>query len=47
MLKGKIISLRRVKQDDLKFLRDWRNTPSIWENNTQFILLNLKQQKVM
>ena len=44
MLKGKIISLRRVKQDDLKFLRDWRNTPSIWENNTQFILLNLKQQ---
>ena len=44
MLKGKIISLRRVKQDDLKFLRDWRNTPAIWENNTQFILLNLKQQ---
>ena len=44
MLKGKIISLRKVKQEDLKFFRDWRNTPAIWQNNTQFILLNLKQQ---
>jgi len=46
MLKGKIISLRKVKFEDLKFLRDWRNTPVIWENNTQFILLNLKQQNL-
>ena len=44
MLKGKIISLRKVKQEDLKFFRDWRNTSDIWQNNTQFILLNLKQQ---
>tara|TARA_Y100001936_G_scaffold163946_1_gene160167 strand:+ start:1483 stop:2016 length:534 start_codon:yes stop_codon:yes gene_type:complete len=46
MLKGKIISLRKVKFEDLKFLRDWRNTRVIWENNTQFILLNLKQQNL-
>ena len=44
MLKGKMVRLRKVKFEDLKFLRDWRNTPAIWENNTQFILLNLKQQ---
>ena len=44
MLKGKIISLRKVKQEDLEFFRDWRNEPVIWQNNTQFILLNLKHQ---
>jgi len=44
MLKGKIITLRRVKHEDLKFFRDWRNSADIWQNNTQFVLLNLKQQ---
>ena len=44
MLKGKTVDLRKIKHEDVKFFRDWRNLSDIWKNNTQFILLNLKQQ---
>ena len=44
ILKGRTVILRSVKQSDLKLFRDWRNSADIWQNNTQFVLLNLKQQ---
>ena len=40
----KKISLRKITQEDLKILVKWRNTESIWKNNTQFVLLNMKDQ---
>jgi UDP-4-amino-4,6-dideoxy-N-acetyl-beta-L-altrosamine N-acetyltransferase len=40
----KKISLRKITKEDLKILLKWRNTESIWKNNTQFVLLNSKDQ---
>tara|TARA_B100000029_G_C17465307_1_gene920073 strand:+ start:546 stop:1058 length:513 start_codon:yes stop_codon:yes gene_type:complete len=39
------IKLRRVLKTDLEYFRDWRNSPEIWKNNTQFTFLNMKDQK--
>jgi len=39
------IKLRRVLKTDLEYFRDWRNSPEIWKNNTQFTFLNMKNQK--
>ena len=38
------IQLRKVLRTDLKYFRDWRNSAIIREFNTQFTLLNMKQQ---
>jgi len=42
---GHKINLRQINIDDLKILRDWRNAKGIYEFNTQFTLLNMKEQK--
>ena len=39
------IQLRRVMKEDLESFRTWRNSTNIWENNTQFIFLNMENQK--
>lgn len=39
------ISLRRVAEKDLEIIRDWRNLEEIRPFNSQFTLLNIKQQK--
>ena len=44
ILKGRTVILRSVKKSDLKLFRDWRNSSVIREFNTQFTLLNMKQQ---
>lgn len=38
------IQLRKILRTDLKYFRDWRNSKVIWENNTQFTFLNMKDQ---
>ena len=38
------ISLKRITKQDLEILKKWRNDKEIWENNTQFTLLNIKNQ---
>lgn len=42
---GNKINLRQVTKNDLQIIRDWRNTKGIYEFNTQFTLLNMKNQK--
>jgi len=44
-LKGNKIILRSVVKKDLEFFKIWRNTYEIWKNNTQFILLNMINQR--
>jgi len=44
MLIGKKLKLRKVLDEDLKIIRDWRNSPRIWDFNTQYILLNMIHQ---
>jgi len=39
------IKLRKVSKNDLKKIRDWRNSPEIWNYNSQYILLNMIHQK--
>jgi len=39
------IKLRKVSKHDLKKIRDWRNSPEIWNFNSQYILLNMIHQK--
>ena len=39
------IQLRRVTKEDLENFRNWRNSTNIWKNNTQFIFLNMENQK--
>ena len=46
ILKGRTVILRSVKKSDLKLFRDWRNSAVIREFNTQFTLLNMKQQNL-
>ena len=38
------LKLRRVKKEDLKLIRDWRNSQMIRNFNSQFVLLNLNNQ---
>jgi len=40
----KKISLRKITKEDLKILVKWRNAEDVWKNNTQFVLLNMKDQ---
>jgi len=44
MMKGKRVNFRKIKQDDLRILRDWRNSTEIREYNSQFTLLNMVDQ---
>lgn len=38
------VRLRKITKNDLKTLRDWRNSKDVYEFNTQFTLLNMKDQ---
>ena len=40
-----MIKLRKIKQQDLSILRDWRNSKEIFPFNSQFSLLNMIDQK--
>lgn len=44
-LHGKRINLIRVSKNDLLILKKWRNTNEIWMYNTQYVLLNMLNQK--
>lgn len=39
------VTFRRVAKKDLKIIRDWRNSEEIRRFNTQFTLLNMKDQE--
>lgn len=39
------VKLRKITKDDLQIIRDWRNSKGIYKFNTQFTLLNMKEQK--
>jgi len=41
----KKVNLRKVVKNDLKKICDWRNSPEIWDFNSQYILLNMIHQK--
>jgi len=43
--KNQKITFRKVIKKDLEILRDWRNDENIFKFNSQFILLNMFQQK--
>lgn len=45
IIKGIHVDFRQIKKEDLATLRDWRNSKGIREYNTQFILLNMLNQK--
>lgn len=38
------LKFRKVSKNDLKIIRDWRNSSGIWEYNNQFTFLNMKNQ---
>ena len=43
MMNNKIkIQLKQITKSDLNLLKEWRNSKSIFANNTQFFLLNSK-----
>ncbi len=44
-LSGKRVNFRSIKKSDLKTLQKWRNSTEIWPFNTQYVLLNMKNQK--
>lgn len=44
-MKRRHVKLRTVKISDLGIIRDWRNSPGTREFNTQFTLLNMRNQK--
>lgn len=44
-MKHRSVKLRSVKKSDLGIIRDWRNSPNTREFNTQFTLLNMKNQR--
>lgn len=45
MMNNKIkIQLKQITKSDLNLLKEWRNSKSIFANNTQFFLLNSKLQ---
>lgn len=39
------IKFRKIMKKDLPILKKWRNSYYIWQFNTQFILLNMKNQE--
>jgi len=39
------INFRKITKKDLSILKKWRNSYDIWQYNTQFILLNMKNQE--
>lgn len=39
------IKFRKITKKDLPILKKWRNSPQIWQFNTQFTLLNMKNQE--
>ena len=39
------VELRNVKKTDLALLRDWRNLEESRQFNTQYTLLNMRNQK--
>ena len=45
MIKGKLVGLRAVEQEDLKLLRDWRNLPSLRRNFREVREIGLKNQQ--
>jgi len=44
-MKNNRLTFRKITKSDLPLLRDWRNSNGILENNTQFTLLNMKNQE--
>ena len=44
-LSGKRVNFRNIKKSDLKTLQKWKNSTEIWPFNTQYVLLNMKNQK--
>lgn len=44
-MKQRSVKLRAVKDSDLGTIRDWRNSSDTREFNTQFTLLNMKNQR--
>jgi len=44
-MKQSLMKLRSVRKSDLGIIRDWRNSHDIREFNTQFTLLNMKNQE--
>lgn len=45
MLFGKRINFNKITKNDLKILQKWRNSSEIWPYNTQYVLLNMINQK--
>jgi len=44
-MKQRLVKLRSVRKSDLEVIRDWRNSQDTREFNTQFTLLNMKNQR--
>ena len=42
---GKRVNLTTITKNDLKTLQKWRNSNEIWPYNSQYILLNMNNQK--
>jgi len=42
---GNEVNFRKITKNDLPILKKWRNSHHIWQFNTQFILLNMKNQE--
>lgn len=45
MIEGKTVSFRALEEEDLKSLRDWRNSQYIRKSTREYKLLNLINQK--
>lgn len=45
VLFGKRINFNKITKNDLKTLQRWRNSSEVWPYNTQYILLNMINQK--
>lgn len=44
-MRGKKIFLKKATKKDLNIIKDWRNSRGVREYNTQYTLLNIKNQK--
>ena len=45
VLFGKRVNFNKITKNDLKTLQRWRNSSEVWPYNTQYILLNMINQK--
>lgn len=45
VLFGKRVNFNKITKNDLKTLQRWRNSSEVWQYNTQYILLNMINQK--